>query len=252
MYTGGELRTLLNVGVPDGVCPASLFRPEGSGPWPGVLMYMDGVGMRPALFPIAQRIADAGHVVLLPDLFYRAGPYEAQDAKSLFSDPAARDAFRKIGSTATAANVMRDTGAFLDFLGAQPGVRPGRIGVTGYCMGGRFALTAAGTFPDRIGAAAAFHPGGLATDATDSPHLLAPKMRDVAIYVAGAVEDPSFPDDMKQRLEEALTAAGVEHRIETYAGMRHGWVPSDTPVHSPEGAERHFRALLDFYASTLK
>jgi carboxymethylenebutenolidase len=251
MYTGGELRTLLNVGVPDGVCPASLFRPEGSGPWPGVLMYMDGVGMRPALFPIAQRIADAGHVVLLPDLFYRAGPYEAPDAKTLFSDPAARDAFRKIGSTATAANVMRDTGAFLDFLDAQPGVRPGRIGVTGYCMGGRFALTAAGTFPDRIGAAAAFHPGGLATDATDSPHLLVPKMRDVAIYVAGAVDDPSFPDDMKQRLDEALAAAGVEHRIETYAGMRHGWVPSDTPVHSPEGAERHFRALLDFYASTL-
>jgi len=207
--------------------------------------------MRPVLFPIAQRIADAGYLVLLPDLFYRAGPYDAPDAKTLFSDPAARDAFRKIGSTATAANVMRDTGAFLDFLDAQPGVRPGRIGVTGYCMGGRFALTAAGTFPDRIGAAAAFHPGGLATDATDSPHLLVPKMRDVAIYVAGAVDDPSFPDDMKQRLDEALAAAGVEHRIETYAGMRHGWVPSDTPVHSPEGAERHFRALLDFYASTL-
>jgi len=246
-------RTPVEIRTDDGICPASVFRPSGSaGPWPGVLMYMDGVGMRPALFPIAQRIADAGHVVLLPDLFYRAGPYEAPDAKTLFSDPAARDAFRKIGSTATAANVMRDTGAFLDFLDAQPGVRPGRIGVTGYCMGGRFALTAAGTFPDRIGAAAAFHPGGLATDATDSPHLLVPKMRDVAIYVAGAVDDPSFPDDMKQRLDEALAAAGVEHRIETYAGMRHGWVPSDTPVHSPEGAERHFRALLDFYASTLK
>ena len=245
-------RTPVEIRTDDGICPASVFRPSGSaGPWPGVLMYMDGVGMRPALFPIAQRIADAGHVVLLPDLFYRAGPYEAPDAKTLFSDPAARDAFRKIGSTATAANVMRDTGAFLDFLDAQPGVRPGRIGVTGYCMGGRFALTAAGTFPDRIGAAAAFHPGGLATDATDSPHLLVPKMRDVAIYVAGAVDDPSFPDDMKQRLDEALAAAGVEHRIETYAGMRHGWVPSDTPVHSPEGAERHFRALLDFYASTL-
>ena len=236
----------------DGVCPSYLFHPGGGGPWPAVLMYMDGVGIRPAMLEVGERLATYGYLVLLPDLFYRAGPYEAPDAKTLFSDPAARDAFRKIGSTATAANVMRDTGAFLDFLDAQPGVRPGRIGVTGYCMGGRFALTAAGTFPDRIGAAAAFHPGGLATDATDSPHLLAPKMRDVAIYVAGAVEDPSFPDDMKQRLEEALTAAGVEHRIETYAGMRHGWVPSDTPVHSPEGAERHFRALLDFYASTLK
>jgi carboxymethylenebutenolidase len=208
--------------------------------------------MRPVLFPIAQRIADAGYLVLLPDLFYRAGPYEAPDAKTLFSDPAARDAFRKVGSTATAANVMRDTGAFLDFLGAQPHARPGRIGVHGYCMGGRLALTAAGTFPDRIAAAAAFHPGGLATDAPDSPHLLAQKMRDVKVYVAGAVEDQTFPEDMKQRFDDALTAAGVDHRIETYAGLRHGWVPSDTPVHSPEGAERHFRALLDFYASTLR
>jgi carboxymethylenebutenolidase len=113
-------------------------------------------------------------------------------------------------------------------------------------------VTAAGTFPDRIAAAAAFHPGHLATDAPDSPHLLAPKMRGVKLYLAGAVEDPSFPDDMKRRLEEALTAAGVDHRLETYAGMRHGWVPSDTPVHSPEGAERHFQALLEFYASALR
>jgi carboxymethylenebutenolidase len=245
-------RTVVDVTVPDGICPASLFRPEGSGPWPGVIMYMDGIGMRPALFPIAQRIADAGYLVLLPDLFYRAGPYQAPDAKSLFSDPAARDAFRKIGSTATAANVMRDTAAFLDFLGAQPDARLGRIGVNGYCMGGRLALTAAGTFPDRIAAAAAFHPGHLATDAADSPHLLASKMRDVKIYVAGAVEDQSFPEEMKQRFDDALTAAGVNHRIETYAGLRHGWVPSDTPVHSPEGAERHFRALIDLYASMLR
>ena len=99
-------------------------------------MYMDGIGMRPALFPIAERIADAGYLVLLPDLFYRAGPYQAPDAKSLFSDPAAREAFRKIGSTASAANVMRDTAAFLDYLGAQPDVRAGKIGTTGYCMGG--------------------------------------------------------------------------------------------------------------------
>src|SRR5215471_12030251 len=152
-------RTEVNVSAAHGVCPASLFRPEGGGPRPGVVMYMDGIGMRPVLFPIAQRIADAGYLVLLPDLFYRAGPYEAPDAKTLFSDLAARDAFRKVGSTATAANVMRDTAAFLDFLGAQPDARPGRIGVHGYCMGGRLALTAAGTFPDRIAAAAAFHPG---------------------------------------------------------------------------------------------
>jgi carboxymethylenebutenolidase len=74
----------------------------------------------------------------------------------------------------------------------------------------------------------------------------------VKIYVAGADADQNFPDDMKQRLVDALTAAGVDHHVETYAGMRHGWVPSDTPVHDAEGAERHFRALLDLYASTLR
>ena len=142
--------------------------------------------------------------------------------------------------TASAANVMRDTGAFLEYLGALADARAAKIGTTGYCMGGRFSLTAAGTFPDRIAAAASFHGGNLATDAPDSPHLLAPKMRGVKLYFAAAVEDPSFPDDMKQRLEEALTAAGVDHRIETYAGMRHGWVPSDTPVHNPEGRQPAF------------
>jgi len=248
-------RTAVDIPTPDGTCPASLFVPSGSGPWPGVLMYMDGIGMRPALYPIAQRIADAGHAVLLPDLFYRAGPYLAPDPKLLFSDPAVREAFRKVVAMPPAASIMSDTRAFLDTLGARPEVRPSKVGVTGYCMGGRFALMAAGTFPDRIAAAAAFHPGGLATDAPDSPHLLAPRMggaHGVKVYVAGADQDPNFPDDMKQRLEDALTAAGVDHRVETYAGMRHGWVPSDTPVHSPEGAERHFQALLDLYASTLR
>jgi carboxymethylenebutenolidase len=245
-------RTAVEIAAPDGVCPASLFRPQGSGPWPGVVMYMDGVGMRPALFPIAQRIADAGYVVLLPDLFYRAGPYQAPEAKLLFSDPAARQAWSKTALTASAANVMRDTAAFLDTLHAQPDVRPSPVGVTGYCMGGRLALTAAGTFPERIAAAASFHGGNLATDAADSPHLLAPKMRDMAVYIAGAVEDPTFTDDMKHRLEEALAKAGVSFVVETYAGMRHGWVPSDTPVHNPEGAERHFHALLDLYARALR
>jgi carboxymethylenebutenolidase len=218
-------------------------------------MYMDGIGMRPTLYPIAQRIADAGYAVLLPDLFYRAGPYVAPEAKVLFSDPAAREAFRKVVAMPPSASIMSDTRAFLDTLGEHPEVRPSKVGVTGYCMGGRFSLMAAGTFPDRIAASASFHPGGLATDAPDSPHLLAPNMggpRGVKVYVAGADQDPNFPDDMKQRLEQALTAAGVDHQVETYAGMRHGWVPSDTPVHSPEGAERHFKSLLDLYASTLR
>jgi carboxymethylenebutenolidase len=241
----------------DGACRASFFRPgegqgQGEGPWPAVLMYMDGIGYRPALFGMAQRLADAGYVVLLPDLFYRAGPYEPPDPKKVFSDPATREAWRKFIGSATIAGAMSDTAAFLDWLAQRPDVRPSRIGTTGYCLGGRFSLAAAGHHGDRVAAAASFHGAQLANDAPDSPHLLAARMTRTKVYVAGAVEDASFPDDMKLRLEEALTAAGVDHRIETYEGLRHGWVPSDTPVHSPEGAERHFRALVELFGSTLR
>jgi carboxymethylenebutenolidase len=146
---------------------------------------------------------------------------------------------------------MRDTAAYLGWLAACPDVRGPKIGTTGYCIGGRMSLAAAGHYPARIAATASFHGANLANDAPDSPHLLAPQMKGVKIYVAGAVEDSSFPDDMKQRLDGALTAAGVEHRIETYAGLRHGWVPSDMPVHDAAGAERHFRALFELFGSTL-
>ncbi len=242
----------------DGACPAFVFRPSGAGPWPGVLVYMDGIGIRSALSSLCERIAGAGYLALLPDLFYRAGPYQAPDPKLLFTDVAFRQEWgAKFRSTATIANAMSDTAAFLDWLAARADLRGGKtgtetgkkIGTVGYCMGGAISLSAAGTFPDRVGAAASFHGANLATDAPDSPHLLAPKMRGAKIYVAGAVEDASFPDDMKRRLDDALTAAGVDHRVETYAGLRHGWVPSDTPVHDPEGAERHFRALFELLAA---
>jgi carboxymethylenebutenolidase len=212
---------------------------------------MDGIGIRPALFEMGERLASHGYVVLLPDLFYRAGPYEAPGF-GVFADPAKRQVwFEKYMSTANQANVMSDTRAFLDYLAAQPDVKQSQVGTTGYCMGGGLALAAAAHFPDRIVAAASYHGGRLATDLPDSPHLLAPRIK-ARVYVAGAIEDPSFPDDMKQRLEEALTKAGVDHVVETYEGARHGWVPSDTPVHNPEAAERHWRTLAELFAATLK
>jgi carboxymethylenebutenolidase len=245
-------RTTMEVETRDGRCPASLFRPAGTGPWPAVIMFMDGVGIRPALFDMAARIADAGYVVLLPDLFYRSGPYEAPDPKRLFSDLEFRKSwFAKYNSLLTFEAVMSDVAAFLDVLARDADVRQPKVGTTGYCMGGKFALAAAGHFPDRIAAAASFHGAHLATDAPDSPHLLAPRMK-AKVYVAGAVEDASFTDDMKRRLDEALTAAGVDHVVETYAGLRHGWVPADMPVHDPEGAERHFRALTSLYDRALR
>ena len=241
----------IRIATKDGSCPSYVFRPQGGGPWPAVLVYMDGVGIRPALFDFGERLATHGYFVLLPDLFYRAGPYAPMDPKTIFSDPEQRKMLmERFFSVTTQPNVMSDTAAFLDFLGAQPDVKPGGIGVTGYCMGGSMALSAAGTYPDRIVAAASYHGSRLANDAPTSPHLLAPKMK-ARVYVAGAIEDASFPDDMKARLEEALTKAGVDHVIETYPA-KHGWVFPDTPVYDADAAERHWKTLLALFGATLK
>ena len=234
----------------DGQCPSYVYRPSGRGPWPAVLVYMDALAIRPAMLEIGERLSASGYFTLLPDLFYRSGPYEPMDPKKVFSDPEQRRILMEIyRAPATTPNIMSDTAAFLDFIAAQPDVKPGPIGTTGYCWGGMLSLTAAGTFPERIAAVASFHGGGLATDAPDSPHRLAAKIR-ARVYVAGATEDASFPDDMKARLAQALTEAGVEHRIETYPA-RHGWVFRDTPVYDAAAAERHWQALLALLAGTI-
>jgi len=235
----------------EGVCPSYVFRPaSGNGPWPAVLVYMDGLGIRPAMLDLGVRLAKSGYFVLLPDLYYRSGPYEAMDARTVFSDPEQRKRLvEKFSSHISQAKVMSDTRAFIDYLASEPDAKAGGIGVTGYCMGGRMALTAAGTYPDRIVAAASFHGSQLASDAADSPHLLAPQMK-ARLYVAGALDDASFPDAMKQRLEAALTEAGVAHVVETYPA-KHGWVFSDTPVYDAEASERHWRELLALFEAEL-
>lgn len=242
----------IEITTAEGICPSYVFRPAaGSGPWPGVLVYMDGVGIRPTMLELGVRLAKSGYFVLLPDLYYRSGPYEAMDAKTVFSDPEQRKRLvEKFSSHISQAKVMSDTRAFLDYLATEPDVKAGGIGVTGYCMGGRMALTAAGTFPDRIVAAASFHGSQLASDAPDSPHLLAPQMK-ARLYVAGAIEDASFPDEMKQHLEKALTDAGVEHVVETYPA-KHGWVFSDTPIYDAAASERHWRELLALFEAELR
>ena len=235
----------------DGACRSFVFRPPGRGPWPAVLVYMDGIGIRPAMLGVAERLATCGYFVLLPDLFYRSGAYQPMNARTVFSDPQQRKVLmEKFFALATPAGVMSDTEAFLAWLAAQADARPGPIGTTGYCRGGLMSLTAAGTFPDRIAVAASYHGGGLATDAPDSPHRLASRMR-ARVYVAGAVEDPSFTDEMKERLERALTEAGVDHRIETYPA-RHGFVLTDHAAYDPAAAERHWKTLRALLDATLR
>ncbi len=245
-------RTTTAIDTPDGSCPVHLFRPDGDGPWPVVLFYMDGLGVRPALFDMGERMARAGYLVALPDLFYRSGPTEADEGRRMLfgSDETRRAWFGKHIAPLTVARVMQDTRVLLDFIAAQPDAGA-KIGITGYCMGGRFSLAAAGTFSQRIAAAASYHGSRLVTDEPDSPHRMAPQMT-ARVYVAGAVEDAGFTDDMKQRLDDALTAAGVEHTVETYPGARHGWVPADTPVHDPVAAERHWQTLFALFDGALR
>ncbi|HEY7192506.1 MAG TPA: dienelactone hydrolase family protein [Gemmatimonadales bacterium] len=240
----------IEIDTRDGRCPSYLFRPEGEGPWPPVLVFMDGIGIRPAMLEIGEQLATHGYLVLLPDLYYRSGPYAPMNAKTVFSDPEQRTVLREqFMSKATLPNLMSDTAYFLDFLARHPDARKGGVGTTGYCMGGAASLSAAGTYPDRIVAAAAYHPGRLATDAPESPHRLAPRIK-ARVYVAGAMEDASFPDEMKARFEQALTDAGVEHLIETYQA-KHGFVLRDTLASDAKARERHWETLVRLLAETL-
>ena len=242
--------TRIDITTKDGTCPSYVYRPKGQGPWPAVLVFMDGLGIRPAMLEIGERLAANGYFVLLPDLYYRSGPYEPMNPHAVFTDPEQRKVLmEKFFSLATPANIMSDTRAFLAYLASEPDVRPGGIGTTGYCMGGLMSLTAAGTYPDRIVAAASYHGGQLATDAPDSPHRLAPRIK-ARVYVAGAIEDQSFPDEMKARLATALTEAGVDHTIETYPA-RHGWVFHDVPVYDAAASERHWQSMLALFRETL-
>ena len=199
--------------TPDGDARAYTFHPEGKGPWPAVIFFMDAPAIRPALFQMCERLASNGYYVLLPDMFWRAGPYEPINMAEAFKDEETRRAlFGKFMASTDPVRSTRDTGAFLDWLAKQPEVKGDKVGVTGYCMGGGLSLRAAGDYPDRVVASAGFHGGRLATDAPDSPHLLAPKIK-AKVYVGGADEDAGFPPEQADRLRDALTAAGVEHEV---------------------------------------
>ncbi len=242
-------RTDVEVSTPDGRCPSVLVSPDGDGPWPGVVMFMDAGGVRPAMVEMAQQLAGMGYVVLLPEMYYRNGPYQPFEMETAFTDPDERARLWAMITGLTKAMAASDAGAFVEYLLGLPEVAGTKVGTTGYCMGGALSLTAAAHHPDRIAAAASFHGGRLATEDPDSPHRALDGFTG-RVYVAAAENDGSFPPEQAALLEAALTASGVDHTIETYPAA-HGFAVPDNPTFDPDAAARHWRALRDLYAATL-
>lgn len=239
----------VSIQTKDGVCKAWILTPDGKGPWPGVIFYMDGFGIRPTMVEMANHIAKQGYLVLLPDLFYRFGPYGPYDPKEVMKGD-----FRAIMGPLMASTdnhkAAEDTASFLSYFESRDDVVRDKVGTVGFCMGGGMALTAAGYYSDRIVAAASFHGGNLATDLPTSPHLVVPKIK-AEVYVAGADKDHGYSPEMAQRLEDALTKAGVRHKCEVYEGKMHGWMKPDMPVYDAQAAERGWRELFALYKRTL-
>lgn len=241
----------ISIPTTDGECPTHVFIPEGKSSSPAVIIYMDAFGMRPAMLDVAKRLAENGYLALLPDLFYRSGDYHIPPPREAF---AGGDLMKIIGPFMAATGpekAAKDTRYFLDYLDTRSDVRGHKVGTVGFCMGGGMALASAGTWPDRVAAAASYHGGGIASDKTDSPHLLAPQMT-AEIYVAGADNDESYPPEMADRMEEALANAGVEHRCEIYEGALHGWMMPDFPVYNQDASERGWREMLALFDRNLR
>src|SRR6266498_2193178 len=200
----------VQIPAPDGRGHGTLHVPDGDGPWPGVLVFPDAGGARETFGQMGDGLAGLGYVVLIPDIYYRAGEWAPFDVATLFTDPRERARMSGLVSPLTNEAIIADAGAYAGFLLARPEVSGSAIGTTGYCLGGRMSLIAAGGL-GRITA---------------------------AVYVAGAIEDGSFTTEQAGMLDRALAGAGVEHTVEFYPA-RHGFAVPDNPTYDAVAESRH-------------
>ncbi len=245
---------LTQIAAPGGMAEVLVARPRsGKGPHPGVLLFTDAFGIRPQVLEMAQRIADWGYVVMVPNVFYREGKVTQLDAGIDMAAPGGRAAALRVSmprvARLTTDLAVADARAWVDALTRLEGVDPGPIGVVGYCMGARLAVRTA-CVSSRVAACGGFHGGGLASDLPDSPHLALDLAK--AEFVFGhADHDPGMDADAVARLGQALADAGLVAINEVYPDAAHGFTQADTDVYDDEATERHFRELKALFARTL-
>lgn len=250
--------TAVQVKTPDGVCDAAFIHPT-TGAHPGVLVWPDAFGLRPAMRDIGKRIAAEGYSVVVPNPFYRLAkaPVIADTSNFSFSNPADMAKLQPLMASVNAPGAAeKDATAYITFLDAQPQVnKRKKIGTQGYCMGGPLVVRTAAVSPDRIGAGASFHGGGLVTATPTSPHLLAPQIK-AQMYFGIASNDDSRQPDAKDKLREAFAAAKVKAEIEVYPSL-HGWCVPDMPagpagpIYNKPDAEKAWAKLVALYKSAL-
>ena len=237
----------LEVTTPDGVADSYFVHPS-SGAHPGVLIWPDAFGLRPAKREMARRLAESGYSVLVVNPYYRSQRAPVVNTTN-FGEVS--DILRPLMGTLNPETQTRDAQAFISFLDNQPSVDSNRkMGTMGYCMGGPITMRTAAALPERVGAAASFHGGGLVTDQPDSPHLLVPQMKAHYLFAIAANDDESQPE-AKDVLRDVFAEAGLPAEIEVYSGAMHGWCPPDSTVYHEAQAERAWSRLLALFETAL-
>jgi carboxymethylenebutenolidase len=240
----------VDIKTPDGTADAYFVRPS-TGSYPGVLMWPDIFGLRPAFRQMGKKLAESGYSVLVVNPFYRTRRAPTAPEHADFEDPATRAALMALAGSLTAQTAVTDAKAFVAWLDGQPSVdRKRKMGTSGYCMSGPFTLRTAAAFPDRIGAGASFHGGSLVTDKPDSPHLLVPKMKAQYLFAIAESDDQRQPET-KNVLRAAFATAKVTAEIEVYAGTIHGWCPPDSRVYNHDQAEKAWSRMLALFKTAL-
>lgn len=240
----------VDVTMPDGTADCYFVHPS-TGEHPGVIVWPDILGLRPAFRTMGRRLAESGYSVLVVNPFYRSRRAPVVPDGASFQDEAVRNTVFGLAGTLNAQTHMADARGFVDFLDQQNAVDSSRqMGTTGYCMGGPIIMRTAAAVPERIGAAASFHGGGLVTDNPDSPHRLIPQMDAQFLFAIADNDDESDPE-AKNVLREAFQAANLQAEIEVYEGAQHGWCAIDSAVYHEEQAERAWSRLLVLFENAL-